>query len=87
VFAADAKSGVPRRVGLPSPKGRGWPATALSPAGAGRAFARRRVMDAQGAQPATARRRVRGQLCGEGNTCATHVFKNFNALAISALSK
>ena len=33
---------------------------ALSPAGAGRAFARRRVMDDPGAQPASARRRVRG---------------------------
>ena len=51
----------------PSPLGRGSPATAFLPAGAGRAFARRpvarrrlwaagrRVMDAQGTQPATAR--------------------------------
>jgi tRNA U34 5-methylaminomethyl-2-thiouridine-forming methyltransferase MnmC len=31
-----------------------------SPSSDGRAFARRRVMDAQGVQPATARRRVRG---------------------------
>jgi hypothetical protein len=34
---------------------RGWAATAFSPAVARRAFARRRVMDAQCAQPATAR--------------------------------
>ena len=40
--------------------GKGGPAPAFSSAGAGRAFARRRVMDAQGAQPAKARRRVRG---------------------------
>ena len=32
---------------------------------AGRAFARRRVKDGQGASPATARRRVRGQLHGK----------------------
>jgi hypothetical protein len=44
------------------PWGRGWTAPAFSPAGAGRAFARRRAMDAQGALPATARRRVRGSL-------------------------
>jgi hypothetical protein len=44
---------------LPSPpRGRGT-APAFSSAEAGRAFARRRVMDAQGAKPATARRRVR----------------------------
>jgi tetratricopeptide (TPR) repeat protein len=40
--------------------GEGGPPPALSSAGTGRAFARRRVMDAQRAQPATARRRVRG---------------------------
>jgi hypothetical protein len=40
--------------------GEGVPQPAFSPAGAGQAFARRRVMDAQGAQPAAARRRVRG---------------------------
>ena len=40
--------------------GEGGPPPAFSSAGAGRAFARRRVMDAQGAQPASARRRVRG---------------------------
>jgi hypothetical protein len=52
----------------------GWLAAAFSPAGAGRAFARRRVMDAQGAQPAMARRRVRGRFHGEegsnGRWCA-----------------
>jgi hypothetical protein len=43
-----------------SPWGKGWSASAFSSAGEGRAFARRRVMDAQGAQPAMARKRVRG---------------------------
>jgi hypothetical protein len=33
---------------------------------AGRAFARRRVMDAQGAKPGTARRRVRGSRVNSG---------------------
>ena len=44
----------------PLPRGEGGPLPALLPAGAGRAFARRRGMELQGAQPATARRRVRG---------------------------
>jgi len=48
-------------IGLfPLPWGEGGPRPALSPAGAGRAFARRGVMDVQGKQPAAARRRVRG---------------------------
>ena len=41
--------------------GREWTATALSPLGAGRAFAPRRAMDGGGGQTATARRRVRGR--------------------------
>jgi hypothetical protein len=45
----------------PLPWEEGVPRPAFSPAGAGRAYARRRVIDAQGAQPATARRRVRGR--------------------------
>ena len=40
--------------------GEGAPPPTVSSAGAGRAFARRRVMDVQGKQAATARRRVRG---------------------------
>jgi hypothetical protein len=40
--------------------GEGGPPPAFSLAGAGRTFARRRVVDVQGKQPATARRRVRG---------------------------
>jgi hypothetical protein len=55
-----AKSGKYRNSKPSPPWGRGWTAPAFSSAGAGRAFARQRVMDAQGAQPATARRRVRG---------------------------
>jgi hypothetical protein len=51
----------------PSPK-EGGPLPAPSPAGAGRAFARRRVVDAQDGQPATARRRVRGRLHGNPST-------------------
>ena len=38
---------------------------------AGRAFARRRVMHAQGAQLVTARRRVRGHLDGEEGSFST----------------
>ena len=54
----------PLTPGLSPQRGRGWTAPAFSSAGVGRAFARRRVMDAQGAQPAPARRRVRGSGAG-----------------------
>ena len=64
---------------LPSlPWGRGWPATAFSSAGAGRAFARRRATDAPGAQPATARRRVRG--CAGGLAHLHGVNRAFTAI-------
>ncbi len=50
---------------LPLPRGEGGPRPTLSPARAGRAFARRRVIGAQAGQPAAARRRVRDQFHGE----------------------
>jgi ACS family hexuronate transporter-like MFS transporter len=65
-----SEAGGPSTTSRPLPLGReGASQSAFSSAGvphrpaqggAGRAFARRRVMDAQGEQPATARRRVRG---------------------------
>jgi hypothetical protein len=56
---------VPAELSHRLPRGEGGLRPASSLAGAGRAFARRRVMDAQGAQLATARRRVRGQFRGD----------------------
>jgi hypothetical protein len=49
----------------PLPGGEGGPRPAVSPVGAGRAFARRRVMNAKGTQPVTAHRRVGGPLHGD----------------------
>jgi hypothetical protein len=74
--APDVKNSLPSPLGSPisgprwgrsDPRNRGeCPARAFPPAAVGQAFARRRVMDAQCAQPATARRRVRGNI----NVCA-----------------